>query len=242
VALNANARKLLRSLGLAEPSPEDLRRWVEGREQLEVDFIRQIIRQRGVAQAIRELQQRQVPGGDLLHYLGRLAVEVHLHWRPSKAEIRRPGEIIFPSADGARRAARLSKKVDGLARGIERFQRESLPPEFVLDAWGGKVTAERGAFAETVRNLPRTLDEYAEFLRALSRWLRPPRGRRSRPALDYLTRNLAQWVLKTAKEATYSKYGVLGPLTLLTNSAYQVAGVPKRFSPDSLRRLLQSQT
>jgi hypothetical protein len=237
--LETRARELFSRLGLPETTPESHRDLLRGRQQLEARFLREISDYPGAPEALEELQRHHLPGGDLLHYLARLSVEVHIHWRPSETGIRLPGTISFPSAVGARRADLYSRRVRAFARDLRQFQGKTLPPEFVLGLSGWKADSERNSFSENVRSLPSTLEDYADFLGAMAAWLRPRRGRRSRPALDDLTRILVKRVLGTLDENVVSRYGVLKPLSLLVSAAYKVAGAPKRFTPDTLRRLLQ---
>ena len=238
--VEAEVKQLATRLGIPETTPESLRAYLEARRQITAEFRQKIFRYPGAAQAINELQRHHLAGGEILELLALLAVEVQINWKPSKPLINLPGAISFPSAEGAWRAKQLSRTVRNWAREIRQYQHKSLPPEFVLGCCNWKTDSDRKVLSETIRALPGTLDSYADFLVLTTALLRPPRGRRGRPALDALTRNLVQAVLRTLEEAIGSTYGVLKPLAVLITAAYQTAGAPRRFSSKALNRLLST--
>jgi hypothetical protein len=232
------ADKLFERIGIPEATPESLRAWIEERNRLEAECRRKIIHHPGAADAIEQLQRQHLPGGELLCYFARLALEVHLYYRSSEVGTHVPGAKTLPSAQEARRAALFSKKVRTLAQEMRKFQSMSLSPEIVLGLSSRKTDDERRTFTEVMSGLPKTLDDYADLLVVMSRLFKPKRGRRGHPSLDVLIRNLVRGVLKTLDEALVSQYGVLKSLAVLTGAAYHVAGVPKRISPKTLTRLL----
>jgi hypothetical protein len=236
--MERRADEFAESLGLLKPNPRDLWAYIEGRKRLENEFCRRIFQQPGAAKAVAKLQGRRLPGGSILQSLARFAVEVQIHRQPWITRVKPPGAISFPSSRESRRAAVRSNQIRQMAREMEEIQRGDRFLEILEGRPFGRATDERMPFAKDVRDLPRNLESYADFQLAVSRLLRPNRGRPAHRALDSMLRTIVQDVLTTVGESLGSTYGVLGPLANLIGAAYHVAGEPRRISAKTLSRLL----
>ncbi len=236
--VKSEIKKLEAILGIPKTTSASVRTYIEAQKRITGEFREKIFRNPGAAKAVSDLQSLRLDGGEILELVARLAVEIQSHWHPSKPLLHLPGAVTFPSAEGARRAKALSKKVRSCAREIREFQSRNLQAEFVLHLYNWKTESERKRLSITARTLPGALESYAIYLDTYAALLRPPRGRRSRPALEEMTRSLVRAVLKTLDDALGSTYGALEPLAVLIGAAYDVAGAPRRISPKTLRRLL----